>query len=220
MYGRQQKEPRWKECTKSTRDPTKYATSAMYMRKAFDKKALYKAKKTLHLVAYPDFILDDKKVDKQYEGMHFNDEDSYDEYSDDGINRLKMYLMPEYVFNSAVVYAYYDTQNSISKLQRRQYDALGNLNTWWDEDVKKKFEKRAQCFVDQYSKIEVPGTNHVINGELTLGENIADNGGVKQAYKAYKAFLQRYGGNEKRIKGLEKYDNDQMFFMLCFGKGF
>ncbi|CAJ0607826.1 unnamed protein product [Cylicocyclus nassatus] len=77
MYGRQEKAPRWKECTKSTKDLSKYATSAMYIRKAFDKKALYKAEKMLRLVAYPDFILDDKKLDEQYEGLNIDDNDSY-----------------------------------------------------------------------------------------------------------------------------------------------
>ncbi|VDK60563.1 unnamed protein product [Cylicostephanus goldi] len=94
-----------------------------------------------------------------------------------------------------------------------QHDAYGNLHDWWDKDVKKKFKKRAQCFVDQYENIEVAGTNLSINGKLTQAENIADNGGVKQAYKAYKTYLKRHGGKEPRLKGLEKYNNDQMFFL-------
>ncbi|VDM65491.1 unnamed protein product [Strongylus vulgaris] len=103
----------------------------------------------------------------------------------------------------------------------RQFDATGNLREWWDEEVKKKFEERAQCMIKQYAKIEfqqklqikVPGTGLNINGKLTLGENIADNGGVKSAYRAYRAYLRRRGGEEKRVKGLEHYSNEQMFFL-------
>ncbi|CAJ0599854.1 unnamed protein product [Cylicocyclus nassatus] len=93
-----------------------------------------------------------------------------------------------------------------------QYDAIGNLREWWDADVKKKYHKRAQCLIDQYGKIEVPGTGHKINGELTVGENIADNGGVKSAYRAYKAYLRKHG-EELKIKGLEGYSSEQIFFM-------
>ncbi|XGW11065.1 hypothetical protein V3C99_012512 [Haemonchus contortus] len=71
----------------------------------------------------------------------------------------------------------------------QQFDAAGNLRDWWDAEVKKKFVERAQCMIDQYGKIEVPGTGLNINGKLTLGENIADNGGIKQALKAYRKYL-------------------------------
>ncbi|RCN24242.1 hypothetical protein ANCCAN_30066, partial [Ancylostoma caninum] len=58
----------------------------------------------------------------------------------------------------------------------------------------------------------VPGTALRINGKLTQGENIADNGGVKQAFRAYKNYLKKHG-EEKRIKGLEQFNNEQMFFL-------
>ncbi|KIH66935.1 peptidase family M13, partial [Ancylostoma duodenale] len=94
----------------------------------------------------------------------------------------------------------------------RQFDAIGNLREWWDTAAKKRFEERAQCIVSQYGKIEVPGTALRINGKLTQGENIADNGGVKQAFRAYKNYLKKHG-EEKRIKGLEQFNNEQMFFL-------
>ncbi|EYC34952.1 hypothetical protein Y032_1234g3777, partial [Ancylostoma ceylanicum] len=94
----------------------------------------------------------------------------------------------------------------------RQYDSIGNLREWWDADVKERFEERAQCIIDQYEKIDVPGTVLNISGELTLGENIADNGAIKQSYMAYKNYLRRHG-KEKRIKGLEQFNNEQMFFL-------
>ncbi|KJH48374.1 peptidase family M13 [Dictyocaulus viviparus] len=99
----------------------------------------------------------------------------------------------------------------------RLYDAEGNLRDWWDGDVEKKFVERSKCFIEQYSKIEVvQGVN--INGTRSLGENIADNGGVKQAFRAYAKYLKKFG-NEKRLKGLEEFSNEQMFF-IAYAKAF
>ncbi|CAJ0606404.1 unnamed protein product [Cylicocyclus nassatus] len=95
----------------------------------------------------------------------------------------------------------------------KKYDAYGKRRDWWSEDSQEKYEQRSQCFVDQYGKIEVPETGHKIDGERTLRENIADNGGVKLSYGAYKAYLQKHGGEEDRVKGFEQFDNDQMFFL-------
>ncbi|EPB75526.1 peptidase family M13 [Ancylostoma ceylanicum] len=110
--------------------------------------------------------------------------------------------------------------------QGSQFDSIGNLLEWWDTNTKKKFQERAQCIINQYGKTEVAGTALRINGKLTQGENIADNGGIKQAfrvrsassrhgqtfYQAYKNYLKRHG-EERRIKGLEQFNNEQMFFL-------
>jgi len=67
--------------------------------------------------------------------------------------------------------------------QGRKYDAQGNLRDWWTKDDAVEFEKRAQCLIDEYSKFEtVPGVH--LNGKLTLGENTADNGGLRLAFMA------------------------------------
>ncbi|KAI1698583.1 peptidase family m13 domain-containing protein [Ditylenchus destructor] len=66
-----------------------------------------------------------------------------------------------------------------------QFDRVGNLKNWWDENTLKQFLKRTKCIIDQYSQYEVPGTGLKINGILTQGENIADNGGVKQAFNIW-----------------------------------
>jgi putative endopeptidase len=68
----------------------------------------------------------------------------------------------------------------------RQYDAAGNLRDWWSPAVSKEFDARAQCLARQYGEYEpVPGVR--LDGRLTLGENIADVGGVKLAFAAMKA---------------------------------
>jgi predicted metalloendopeptidase len=67
--------------------------------------------------------------------------------------------------------------------QGRKFDPRGNLNDWWTEADAREFEKRASCIADQYSAYTaVPGVN--LNGRLTLGENTADNGGLRIAYMA------------------------------------
>jgi putative endopeptidase len=70
--------------------------------------------------------------------------------------------------------------------QGRKYDAQGNLRDWWTSADAKAFEARAGCIADQYSTYTVAGDTK-INGRLTLGENTADNGGLRLALMAYLA---------------------------------
>jgi predicted metalloendopeptidase len=90
----------------------------------------------------------------------------------------------------------------------RKYNAVGELQEWWSPEVSEKFEEAAQCIVEQYSQYE-PVAGHPINGELTLGENIADNGGVKQSFAAYKAWVAEHGA-EPEVAGLT---GEQLFFV-------
>jgi putative endopeptidase len=65
----------------------------------------------------------------------------------------------------------------------RKYDVEGNLHPWWSKEDVARFEERARCFVDEYARFRTDeGTP--IDGKLTLGENIADNGGLRLAYAA------------------------------------
>ncbi|KAG1662546.1 Neprilysin-1 [Nymphon striatum] len=86
----------------------------------------------------------------------------------------------------------------------RQFDEEGNLNEWWQNDVVEKFENQTFCFIDQYD-------NYVVNGLRTVGENIADNGGVKQSFLAYKKWVQK-NGDEQLLPGLG-LTNYQLFFL-------
>ena len=65
----------------------------------------------------------------------------------------------------------------------RKFDAKGNLRDWWSPAINQEFERRAQCVVKQYDGYEVVEGQR-LNGKLTLGENIADLGGIKLAYAA------------------------------------
>ncbi|KAL1513422.1 hypothetical protein ABEB36_002838 [Hypothenemus hampei] len=95
--------------------------------------------------------------------------------------------------------------------QGRQFDKEGNLVDWWQEGTKKAFVEKAQCIIDQYGNYTVPELNLNLNGINTQGENIADNGGVKEAYLAYQKWIKR-NGVEPVLPGLE-FSPNQMFWI-------
>ena len=93
--------------------------------------------------------------------------------------------------------------------QGRQYDADGNLKDWWSEQDAKEFEARAARLVEQYNGYEVLPNVHV-NGKLTLGENIADLGGLSLAYEALQRALAKDPARRKVIDG---FTPEQRFFL-------
>ncbi|VBB33589.1 unnamed protein product [Acanthocheilonema viteae] len=93
------------------------------------------------------------------------------------------------------------------------YDMNGNLNNWWSKESYKNFKNKAQCFIEQYESYKVPNTEFKINGKLTLGENIADNSGIKQSFRAYKKYIEQIGHSEPRLPGMSNFTEDQIFFL-------
>ncbi|MCR4680477.1 MAG: M13 family metallopeptidase [Bacteroidales bacterium] len=92
--------------------------------------------------------------------------------------------------------------------QGRNYDLNGNLTDWWTEADSKAFTDRAQIIVDHFNNIEVaPGVYG--NGSFTLGENIADNGGLNVSYAAFQK-AKREGGIEGEMDG---FTPEQRFFL-------
>jgi len=91
--------------------------------------------------------------------------------------------------------------------QGAQYDGDGNLRDWWSAADHSNFTLKTQMLVKQYSGYS-PLPGYYVNGELTLGENIADNSGVAIAYKAYKLSL-----NGKTAPVISGLTGDQRFFM-------
>jgi putative endopeptidase len=90
----------------------------------------------------------------------------------------------------------------------RQYDAEGNLRDWWTPEDEKAFIERTDCEVKEYGDFTVTGGEH-INGKLTLGENTADNGGLRVAYMALMEELASRGSKE----AIEGFSPEQRFFM-------
>ena len=64
----------------------------------------------------------------------------------------------------------------------------GNLVDWWHPVTKDKYVKKAQCIIAQYANYTIPELGLSLNGINTQGENIADNGGIKEAYRAYSKY--------------------------------
>jgi len=91
--------------------------------------------------------------------------------------------------------------------QGRKFDPQGNLKDWWTPEDAKEFEKRAQCFIDEYSAFEPVDGLH-LNGKLTLGENTADNGGVRLSFMAMMDALK-----EKPQPKIDGYTPEQRFFL-------
>jgi putative endopeptidase len=90
--------------------------------------------------------------------------------------------------------------------QGRQFDKDGNLTDWWTKEDADKFNKSTRILVEEYNEFEPLPDLH-INGNLTLGENIADFGGLTMAYQAYRVSLK---DEPKKIDG---FTGDQRFFL-------
>ncbi len=92
--------------------------------------------------------------------------------------------------------------------QGRRFDGDGNLREWWTPEVAKAYEERATCVAKQYEGYTVLDDMH-LNGRLTLGENIADIGGLKLAYRAWKL----HRGDRPAGNKAGGFTDDQRFFL-------
>lgn len=122
----------------------------------------------------------------------------FDVTLDDGVN----YASIGAVIGHEITHGYDD--------QGRKFDGQGNLRDWWTPDDEKEFQARAMAVAELYGSQEpLPGVK--VNGELTLGENIADFGGVSIAYEAFQRRLsQEPAKRQEKIDGLTP---EQRFFI-------
>ncbi|GAU91875.1 hypothetical protein RvY_04050 [Ramazzottius varieornatus] len=93
----------------------------------------------------------------------------------------------------------------------RQFNKHGNLEQWWPLETERHFEHKARCLVDQYNKYQLTELNLTVNGLQTQGENIADNAGIKLAYRAMQRWLQSH--KVPRLPGLHHLSPEQLFFV-------
>ncbi|XP_050526438.1 endothelin-converting enzyme homolog isoform X1 [Daktulosphaira vitifoliae] len=94
--------------------------------------------------------------------------------------------------------------------QGREFDRFGNLHQWWNNNTVDKFKQATDCMIKQYSNYKINGIN--INGKRTLGENIADNGGLKAAYRAYEKRLEEGRAHSYRLPAVH-LTTQQLFFV-------
>lgn len=91
--------------------------------------------------------------------------------------------------------------------QGSQFDKTGNQRDWWTAQDKKNYEARTKVLVDHFGKVElIPGKK--INGNLTLGENIGDNGGLNVAYRAFQNSMKK-----NPLKNKDGFTPEQRFFL-------
>ncbi|XP_068141142.1 neprilysin-3 isoform X1 [Drosophila tropicalis] len=94
--------------------------------------------------------------------------------------------------------------------QGREYDKFGNINRWWDPKSIERFNEKSECIARQYTGYKMNGRN--LNGKQTLGENIADNGGLKAAYHAYLRTKNEKEADILKLPGLN-LTHSQLFFV-------
>ncbi|XP_020709733.2 neprilysin-1 isoform X2 [Athalia rosae] len=97
----------------------------------------------------------------------------------------------------------------------RQFDSTGNLRQWWSNETIDEYTEKTQCFVDHYGTYYEEKVDRYVDGELTLGENIADNGGLREAVWAYRRWKSRHGAEES-LPGFDHLSSEQLLF-LAFG---
>lgn len=98
----------------------------------------------------------------------------------------------------------------------REYDKDGNLRSWWKNSSVEAFKKQTQCMVEQYGNYSV--NKEPLNGRHTLGENIADNGGLKAAYKVWsrKEAPVTFYDSDDETKWLNVSAGKHLERLLCF----
>ncbi|XP_050528003.1 neprilysin-2-like [Daktulosphaira vitifoliae] len=198
--------------------------------------ALDKAEAIEEFVGYPDELLDSLTVDKHYETFEklrgpVNKTDWVTHGQAITVNAFYnlvensiqlpagilqgMFFSPDrpnylnyggigYVIGHEITHGFDD--------QGRLYDKTGNLRDWWLPETVEKFHERTNCMIRQYSNYTVDKAAGLrIDGRHTIGENIADNGGVMSAYNAYR----RWSADkiEPRLPGLFEYSPQQMFWI-------
>ncbi|KAI4898593.1 hypothetical protein NFI96_033249 [Prochilodus magdalenae] len=96
----------------------------------------------------------------------------------------------------------------------RKYDKDGNLDQWWSNASIASFNDKTQCMIDQYNGYSWKEAGLNVRGKRTLAENIADNGGMRQAFRAYRRWVdkERSGVEEPLLPGVG-LSNNQLFFL-------
>ncbi|XP_060090055.1 phosphate-regulating neutral endopeptidase PHEX [Heteronotia binoei] len=96
----------------------------------------------------------------------------------------------------------------------RKYDKNGNLDPWWSSESEENFKERSKCMINQYNNYYWKKAGLNIKGKRTLAENIADNGGLREAFRAYRKWIEekRQGDEEALLPGID-FTHNQLFFL-------
>ena len=97
----------------------------------------------------------------------------------------------------------------------RFYDEKNEYGNWFNDTTEAVYKNKSECFAKQYELYDVRNTDLGIDGQLTLGENIADNGGIRLAFNGYKKYMEGKP-KEAGLPGLH-YNHEQLFFIQSAG---
>ncbi|KAL8997778.1 MAG: hypothetical protein Q9169_003027 [Polycauliona sp. 2 TL-2023] len=183
--------------------------------------AIEKVHRIVQKIGYPTRspdLLDSTAVKKYYEPVHITNDsyfgnalavakfDSHREWSKLGKPTDRdEWLMTAVTVN--LILAAFDSSG-------RHYDQNGNYTDWWDDQTVQAFKAKTECFVEQYSNFTIldpEGKTLHVNGKLTLGENIADAGGLSAAFHAWKEIEKKHPS--QLLPGLQHFSKEQMFFI-------
>uniref|UniRef100_A0A8C4YF69 Membrane metalloendopeptidase like 1 n=1 Tax=Gopherus evgoodei TaxID=1825980 RepID=A0A8C4YF69_9SAUR len=203
-----------------------------WMDETSKEKAREKAMAIKEQIGYPDYILEDQneKLDQEYANLNFS-EHKYFENSLENLRAGAQKMSRLHVFPAGILQPPFFSKHQPQALNfggigmvigheithgfddnGRNFDKDGNMFDWWSNFSAMHFKDQSRCMVYQYGNYtwELAGGQNV-SGISTLGENIADNGGVRQAYKAYLKWLEREG-KEPKLPGLD-LTHKQLFFL-------
>ncbi|KAK2564719.1 Endothelin-converting enzyme 1 [Acropora cervicornis] len=192
-------------------------------------KAKEKASAILEDIGYPSYIKNPKAVASDFKELKVGDmlfentasaklfyADTIHASLDKPVDKDQWFLGPAQVNeikNKSVFLAAILQPPFYNPSDPTHFDKDGNLNNWWSLRSFAGFNTRAICLAKQYSQFEVYGQK--INGNQTMNENIADNGGIKLAYEAYKTLIGQEG-SEGALPALGLTE-DQLFFVGVIG---
>ncbi|RWS23225.1 peptidase family M13-like protein [Leptotrombidium deliense] len=95
-----------------------------------------------------------------------------------------------------------------------KFDETGRYRNWWANSTREKYQEKVKCFIDQYTSYTEPKTGLKVNGTTTIGDNIADNGGLHQSFTAYKMYTSENPETNDRLPGdMKQYTPEQLFFI-------
>ncbi|KPJ13992.1 Endothelin-converting enzyme 2 [Papilio machaon] len=168
------------------------------------------------LIGFPDWLLQEGQLESYYKGIEVNKKTHLENMISIAQIEIKAkmddYRQPRpnlWYIDPTVVNAYHVfATNTISRL----YDKDGYSKNWWSNETVDSYQNMTECLIKQYSSFKIPELGKNIDGHKTLGENIADNGAIRQAFAAFERHLRRTGP-EAKLPGFEEYSPQQMFFM-------
>ncbi|KAG2456971.1 PHEX Metalloendopeptidase, partial [Polypterus senegalus] len=193
-----------------------------WMDKETKEKAKEKAHAVLPKVGYPDFVMNDTYVNEDIKRLSFSDSDYFGNVlqtlrfaaqSDFSWLRKTVQRTQSLSYGAIGVIVGHELSHGFDN-NGRKYDKDGNLHQWWTNSSIAKFTEKTQCMIDQYNGYNWKEAGMNVKGKRTLGENIADNAGIREAFRAYRKWIDdRQSGKEESLLPGLGLTNNQLFFL-------